>query len=183
MSEYHDDEKWICYHCVGEEFLANEIDQTGQVAYCGNQAAQAWTLETLPDRVGPIFEKNYMLSVSEPDGYEWALIKDPESDYEWTREGYGPQDALERKRLPHQVRRKSGSFNPAADWIKVLTMHLSKGLEFPNVALPGIGQLPTEGEDEQTEAQLFYVASTRATSQLILTSSADSKFSLRLSQN
>jgi ATP-dependent exoDNAse (exonuclease V) beta subunit len=90
--------------------------------------------------------------------------------------------ALERKRLPHEVRRKSGSFHPGADTIKVMTMHVSKGLEFPLVALPGIGQLPTLGEDEQAEAQLFYVASTRATSQLILTSSADSKFSQRLAQ-
>jgi superfamily I DNA/RNA helicase len=88
--------------------------------------------------------------------------------------------ALERKRLPHQVRRKSGSFQPNADTIKVMTMHVSKGLEFPLVVLPGIGQLPTQGEDEQAEAQLFYVASTRATSQLILTSSGDSIFSRRL---
>ena len=63
-----------------------------------------------------------------------------------------------------------------------MTMHVSKALEFPIVALPGIGQLATLGEDEQAEAQLFYVVSTRATSQLILTSSADSKFSLRLGQ-
>lgn len=90
--------------------------------------------------------------------------------------------ALARKRLPYEVRRKSGSFHPGADTIKVMTMHVSKGLEFPLVALPGVGQLPTQGEDELAEAQLFYVATTRATSQLILTSSADSKFSLRLSQ-
>ncbi len=90
--------------------------------------------------------------------------------------------ALEKKGLPHQVRRKSGSFNPSSDTIKIMTMHVSKGLEFSIVALPGIGQLPTQGEDEQTEAQLFYVACTRATSQLILTSSADSKFSLQLSK-
>lgn len=90
--------------------------------------------------------------------------------------------ALERKRLPHEVRRKSGSFHPGADTIKVMTMHVSKGLEFPLVAIPGVGQLPTQGQDEQAEAQLFYVASTRATSQLILTSSADSKFSRRLAQ-
>jgi superfamily I DNA/RNA helicase len=89
-------------------------------------------------------------------------------------------DALERKGIPHQVRRKSGSFNPGADTIKIMTMHVSKGLEFPVVALPGIGQLPTQGEDEKAEAQLLYVASTRATSQLFLTSSADSKFSRRL---
>lgn len=119
------------------------------------------------------------LNQAHQEGYAW-------SDMAVICRNYNVMDicayALERKRLPHQVRRKSGSFNPGADTIKVMTMHVSKGLEFPVVALPGIGQLPTQGEDEKAEAQLFYVASTRATSQLILTSSADSKFSLRLTQ-
>lgn len=113
------------------------------------------------------------------DGYAW-------SDMAVICRNHNVMDvcayALERMRLPHQVRRKSGSFAPGADTIKVMTMHASKGLEFPIVALPGIGQLPMQGEDEKAEAQLLYVASTRATSQLILTSSADSKFSLRLAQ-
>jgi len=89
---------------------------------------------------------------------------------------------LKQKKLPHQVRRKTGSFNPASDTIKILTMHVSKGLEFPVVAMPGVGQLPMQGEDEDAEAQLFYVACTRATAELILTCSADSKFTRLLSQ-
>jgi hypothetical protein len=145
---------------------------------CGRDGAPPLVirLPTLNAEAAEIAER---LSQAHQEGFAW-------SDMAIICRNYNVMDvcayALEQKRLPHQVRRKSGSFNPGADTIKIMTMHVSKGLEFPIVALPGIGQLPTQGEDEQAEAQLFYVASTRATSQLILTSSADSKFSLRLSQ-
>jgi superfamily I DNA/RNA helicase len=145
---------------------------------CGRDGAPPLVirLPTLNAEAAEIAER---LSQAHQEGFAW-------SDMAIICRNYNVMDvcayALERKRLPHQVRRKSGSFNPGSDTIKIMTMHVSKGLEFPIVALPGIGQLPTQGEDEQAEAQLFYVASTRATSQLILTSCADSKFSLRLSE-
>jgi ATP-dependent exoDNAse (exonuclease V) beta subunit len=60
------------------------------------------------------------------------------------------------------VRKGAGSFDPAADTIKVLTMHTSKGLEFPVVALVGAGRMPAEGEDEREDAKLFYMCATRA---------------------
>ena len=63
--------------------------------------------------------------------------------------------ALRRWKLPHQVRRGSGSFHPSEDTIKVLTMHASKGLEFALVALMGVGRMSGAGDDEQEEARLF----------------------------
>ncbi|MGC4060138.1 MAG: NERD domain-containing protein/DEAD/DEAH box helicase [Aquabacterium sp.] len=77
--------------------------------------------------------------------------------------------ALSHRRLPHQVRKRSGDFKPAQDAIKVMTMKVSKGLEFPVVAIPGIGAMPAPGENEKEEARLFYVAATRATDKLIMT--------------
>jgi hypothetical protein len=87
---------------------------------------------------------------------------------------------LRQRRLPHEVRNRSGSFHPLADTIKVLTMHASKGLEFPVVVLPGVGQMPEEGEAEADEARLLYVAATRATQSLYITLSGDGVFSRRL---
>ncbi len=47
-------------------------------------------------------------------------------------------------------------------------MKVSKGLEFPVVALPGVGYMPAKGEDEQEAARVFYVAATRATQRLVI---------------
>jgi superfamily I DNA/RNA helicase len=84
--------------------------------------------------------------------------------------------ALKAKGLPHKVRKGSGDFDPLADSIKVMTMHASKGLEFPVVALAGAGQMPEEGEDPQDEARLFYVAATRATQKLVVPVGGDGTF-------
>lgn len=43
------------------------------------------------------------------------------------------------------------------------TMKVSIGLEFPVVALPGVGHMPAEGEDQQEAVRVFYLAATRAT--------------------
>ena len=59
-------------------------------------------------------------------------------------------------------------------------MHVSKGLEFPVVALAGVGQMPGDGEDEREEARLFYVAATRATHKLIVIVSGSANFGTRL---
>jgi len=88
--------------------------------------------------------------------------------------------ALSRAKLPHQVRKGAGSFSPNHNSIKVLTMHASKGLEFPVVALVGAGQMPAAGEDEREEARLFYVGATRATHRLVITASGGGGFGLRL---
>ncbi|MDF4024724.1 3'-5' exonuclease [Luteibacter sp. PPL201] len=58
--------------------------------------------------------------------------------------------------------------------VKVVSMHSSKGLEFPVVFIPRIGQMPTTGEDETLEAKLLYVAITRATERVVALHDADS---------
>jgi superfamily I DNA/RNA helicase len=88
--------------------------------------------------------------------------------------------ALRQRRLPHQVRKGPGTYDPAADSIKVMTMHVSKGLEFPVVALVGVGNMPAHGEDERDEARLFYVGATRATQRLIVGASGGGRFAARV---
>jgi hypothetical protein len=77
-------------------------------------------------------------------------------------------DALAQRKLPFNVRKRAGDFNPGANAIQVMTMKVSKGLEFPVVALPGVGHMPAAGEDEQEAARVFYVAATRATQRLVI---------------
>jgi superfamily I DNA/RNA helicase len=63
---------------------------------------------------------------------------------------------LRKRKLPHPLRRNSSSvFDPAHDSIKVMTPHVSKGLEYPAVALVGTGRMPAEVEDEREEARVF----------------------------
>ena len=64
-----------------------------------------------------------------------------------------------------------------------MTTKVSKGLEFPLVALPGVGHMPAKGEDEQEAARVFYVAATRATQRLVIGVGGDGGFGGRISEN
>jgi len=61
-------------------------------------------------------------------------------------------------------------------------MQSSKGLEFPTVAIPGLGYMPHSKGDYQDEAKLLYVAMTRAVDNLILTSNKESDFTIKLDE-
>lgn len=88
-------------------------------------------------------------------------------------------DALAQRKLPFNVRKRAGDFNPGANAIQIMTMKVSKGLEFPVVALPGVGHMPAAGEDETEAARVFYVAATRASQKLFLTVGGNSIFSTK----
>lgn len=66
-------------------------------------------------------------------------------------------------------------------FIQIMTMKVSKGLEFPVVALPGVGHMPAAGEDEKEAARVFYVAATRATQRLVIGVGGDGGFGRSLS--
>ena len=89
-------------------------------------------------------------------------------------------DALHQRQLPFNVRKRTGEYDPSADTIQVMTMKVSKGLEFPVVALPGVGHMPAPGEDEKEAARVFYVAATRATHKLLIGVGGDGAFGVRL---
>jgi superfamily I DNA/RNA helicase len=58
-------------------------------------------------------------------------------------------------------------------WMTSDDMKISKGPEFPVVALPSVGHMPAKGEDEQEAARVFYVAASRATQRLVIGASAE----------
>ena len=60
--------------------------------------------------------------------------------------------------------------------VKLMTMHSSKGLEFPIVVVSGVGRMPSDNEENITEAKLLYVAMTRSTEKLLITADRDSEF-------
>ncbi len=74
----------------------------------------------------------------------------------------------------------SRNFDPSTQSIKLMTMHASKGLEFPVVFIPGVGYLPNRYNDVADEARLLYVAMTRAIEVLVLSCDRKSVFAERL---
>ena len=97
-------------------------------------------------------------------------------------EGEKLHEALQRAGIPSRLAEGNGksSLFVVEDTVKLVTMHSSKGLEFPLVIIPGLGSLPKPGKDEAEEARLLYVAMTRATERLVLIHHEDSVFSQRI---
>jgi len=91
---------------------------------------------------------------------------------------------LKLAKIPLQFLGGAGKkrFDPADESVKVMTMHSSKGLEFPVVAIPGLGYMPHRDYGIHEEAKLLYVAMTRAMDTLILTASKASPFVSRIQQ-
>ena len=77
-------------------------------------------------------------------------------------------------------REHPGNYNPGADAVQVMTMKVSKGLECPVVALPGVVHMPAPGEDEKEAARVFYVAATRATQRLVIGVGGDGEFGAKV---
>ena len=64
--------------------------------------------------------------------------------------------------------------------VRLLSMHTAKGLEFPCVGVGGLGAVGRHGEETEDCVRLVYVAVTRATHEVMLTYSQESKVVARL---
>ena len=117
------------------------------------------------------------LSTAHKEGFAWGDMAILCADW---RTMDTCADALHQRRLPFNMRKRAGDYNPSADAIQIMTMKVSKGLEFPVVALPGVGLMPAPGEDEQEAARVFYVAATRATQRLVIGVAGNGEFGRRL---
>ena len=143
---------------------------------CGREgpAAVLIRLPTLREEAHAIADH---LNSAHKEGHAWGDMAVLCPDY-LTRDLCA--QVLHQRQIPLQMRRSPGDFDPASDTIKVMTMKVSKGLEFPVVALPGVGHMPAAGEDETEAARVFYVAATRATQRLVIGVGGDSTFGKRL---
>ncbi|KQP03608.1 DNA helicase II [Pseudorhodoferax sp. Leaf265] len=167
---------------IAAELLSpDEKDEDGiplvQPVSCGREGAEPVfiRLPTLRDEAHRIAD--LLGSLHDGEGHAW-------SDMAIVCRDYAAMDtcasALRRRGLPMQLRKRAGDFRPDADAVTVMTMRVSKGLEFPVVAMAGVGHMPAPDQDEQEEARLFYVGATRATQRLIVGVSGDGAFGRRL---
>ncbi|MEJ1355626.1 MAG: 3'-5' exonuclease [Candidatus Sedimenticola sp. (ex Thyasira tokunagai)] len=85
--------------------------------------------------------------------------------------------------IPHLLldnKKSKSAYDPGSDLVSVLTIHSSKGLEFPRVIMLGIGQLADKEERQQDSARLLYVGMTRAQECLLVSTSTENAFSRML---
>lgn len=94
--------------------------------------------------------------------------------------GEAVKEALAGEGVPATSLKDSPSrdFQPGLDSVKLMTAHSSKGLQYRAVIVAGVGYLPYRAEND--DARLMYVALTRATHELVVTTSKSSSFSERL---
>lgn len=118
-------------------------------------------------------------SALQEDGYAWG---DMAVVYREKFMAQAVDNAFRRAGIPASwLNRDSSSRGRVADnTVSIVTLHSSKGLEFPVVAIPGLGYLPRESNDLSEEVRLMYVGMTRAMDQLLLTSHGQSPFVERL---
>jgi len=93
-------------------------------------------------------------------------------------------EALKRHKIAFQLAKDVRS--KAFDWngpsVKLVTLHSSKGLEFPIVFVAGLQALPCKGEPIDEEVRLLYVGMTRANQELVLSAHGDSPIVQRVRQ-
>ncbi|MCE1250607.1 MAG: NERD domain-containing protein [Comamonadaceae bacterium] len=135
---------------------------------CGREGPEPIVIDlpTLPERFARMAE---LLADQHAQGHAWG---DMAVLCRHHRELDACATALARKALPHRVRKRTGEFRPEEDAIQVMTMHASKGLEWPVVAVTtghgGHQAKGAENQDAALEARVVYVATTRATQRLMV---------------
>lgn len=88
--------KAICFRCVGEPYLREEIRTTGKqriCSYCEN-SFPSFTLDEVAERVEAAFAEHYLRTSDQPDSWEYSLLSDKESNYSWERHGVPVLDAI-----------------------------------------------------------------------------------------
>ena len=89
--------KRICFECVGEEYLSDEIKEKGSVAECSycDQTAKSYSIEEVAECVETAFDHHYYLTPDQPNPWQSSMLADRESDYNWDRDGVPVLEAIE----------------------------------------------------------------------------------------
>ncbi len=97
--------------------------------------------------------------------------------------GHEVAACLQAADIPHAwlgSKKYKSTYSPGDDQVTILTIHSSKGLEFPRVIMLGIGQMDDNDERQQQDARLLYVGMTRAQECLLMTTSSENEYSRKL---
>jgi hypothetical protein len=83
------DSRFVCINCIKEEYLVNEIKKSADKQPCHycKKKYYAMHFEEISRRVELAIEEHFDRTSDQPDGYEYALLKDKEINYCWERSG------------------------------------------------------------------------------------------------
>jgi len=80
------EDKYICFYCVGENYLKLEIERQGEVincSYCNNKKQYGYSLSDFAERIDNAFAQHYVLSPDSPPD-DW-------SSYLYRNSGWEPR--------------------------------------------------------------------------------------------
>lgn len=82
-------EKNICFECVGENYLSDEINASGKRRKCSYclQQRRSYKVDDFADRVAQAFHSHYVRTADQPDSFQSMMMRDREIDYGWERDG------------------------------------------------------------------------------------------------
>ena len=87
MTTSEEEVTYICYRCIGDELLSNEVRESGscsECAYCG-EGGEAWTLLTLANRIHVALQEHFEFTSLTPDDHSDIMVRLGLTP--WEREG------------------------------------------------------------------------------------------------
>ena len=95
MAPQEDDSKHICYDCIGDEFLSEEVKTNGspiQCSYCSS-SSKTISLEDLSSRVHGVVEDHFGRTPREPNWMDTILMREGVIGI-WLPDGQQPEDLI-----------------------------------------------------------------------------------------
>lgn len=94
-----EDPRYICYECIREEFLSDEIETQGKRRKCSfcNSVKRTYLISDIADRVESVMLSFYERTSPDPTSWQERLQADKESNYYWERKGSTLIDILQNE--------------------------------------------------------------------------------------
>lgn len=92
------EEKRICADCINEEYLSDEIRNSGDAlpcSYCSGNGTPSWALSDLADRVHTAIQEHYQRTSDQPSAFDLAMSHAGLDHGTWYREGSPIQETIE----------------------------------------------------------------------------------------
>jgi hypothetical protein len=175
----------LACHFAREVLSPKEAEEDGIPLLMPESAGRRGELPTLKRLANAQRELDFIVEQARALQENGAAWKDMAVLFRVNRDGERIAEQLGKAGIPVDLFGKSPErrkFHPAEDSVKLMTLHSSKGLEFPVVFIPFLEALPYMKDDIAGEAKLLYVAMTRAMERLFLSHHGDSRFVSQVSE-